>query len=68
MAVDKLSLCENYGITGGSLINQLPGTDDIHQCFKIAHGCESSDSCNWVEVEFENRKITLESGDIVIRR
>jgi hypothetical protein len=68
MAIDRLNLCESYRITGGSIVNQLPDSGDIHQCFKVVHECESSDPCNWIEVEFENRKITLEGGDIVIRR
>ena len=67
MAIDQLNLCEEHGVTGGSKIHSLPD-EDIHQCFRVVHECESSDPCNWVEYKPNNREIILSGGDLVVQR
>ena len=68
MAVDRLELCEKYGVTGGSIIKQLPDSGNIHFCYKVVNENESSNPCNWEEVLFDERQLTLESGDLVVKR
>ena len=67
-AINQLELCNKYEINGGSLMYKLPQTPSIHHTFKVAYDNESSNPENWEEVTFNGQQITLESGDIIVRR
>ncbi|MDM7861642.1 hypothetical protein QTP81_13660 [Alteromonas sp. ASW11-36] len=66
-AIKQIKLCEEFGINGGSLINKLPETGSIHQCFKVAYDNESSKPENWEEVKFDGKSIIFASGDCIVR-
>ncbi|MCE2573904.1 hypothetical protein [Motilimonas eburnea] len=67
-AIGQLELCEKHGITGGSLVNELPETCTIHHQFVVAHQNESTNPENWEEVLFNGRQIWFSSGDLVVRK
>ena len=66
-AIQQIQLCEKNGILGGSIINKLPNSTDIHFQYVIAHENESSNPEDWEEVLFKGRQIRLNGGDLVVR-
>ena len=67
-AIGQIALCDKYEINSGSLVSVLPQTENPNFCYVVAHENESTNSENWVEVEFEKRKIQFSGGDLVIRK
>jgi len=67
-AIAQLRLCEKHGITGSSLVNQMPQTPTKEHQFVLAYQNESTNPENWEEVLFDNRQIWFSSGDLIVRR
>ncbi|WNO10626.1 hypothetical protein [Teredinibacter sp. KSP-S5-2] len=66
-AIDRLRICEEFEITGGSIVKKLPD-NGIHFLYRVVCENESSNPENWSEVLFENREFLLEAEDLVIKR
>lgn len=62
-AIGQLELCEKHGISGGSLVNELPETGTTHHQFVVAHQNESTNpeigrrSCSMV-AKFDFLRVT----------
>lgn len=67
-SIGLLELCEKNQISAGSLVNQLPETDDPNLNFVVAYQNESTNPENWEEVLFDGKPVWLSSGDLVVRR
>ena len=67
-AIGQLQLCEEYGISSGSLVSVLPETETSNFSYLVVHDNESTNSENWEEVMFEGKQIQFGGGDLVIRK
>lgn len=66
-AIKQLSLCEQHGIADEAVVNVLPETGNIHQCFRVVNDNGSSAPANWQEVKFDSEAILFTSGDCIVR-
>ena len=67
-SIAQLTLCEKYGINGGSLVSVLPETENPNFLYLAVHENESSNPENWEEVIFNKQQVRFEGGDLVIRK
>lgn len=66
-AIKQIVLCEQYGIHGDAVINKLPETESILQCYKVVHDNGGSDKSQWEEVALDGENILFAPGDCVVR-
>lgn len=65
LAIQRIQLCEKWGIYPKSIIKELPETDVAE--YRIMNDGESDDREYWEEVVFDNgKKVSLHGGDLII--
>ena len=68
IAIGQIQLCEEHGISSGSLVSVLPEPETPNFTYLVVHDNESTNPENWEDVLFNGRQIWLSSGDLVIRK
>jgi|LSQX01.2.fsa_nt_gb hypothetical protein len=71
-AIKCLSFCNENNLFRNNNENyqviELPMTSDLYSEYRIIDDCETEDRSTWKELKFDNNKLFLHPGDIIIAK